>query len=74
MATMEKMVARQPMTVHLRLMRTRRYSRSADSCGGSQGCSGGPDGPNSNELVGGISRIVEAVHLTKWPESINTPQ
>src|SRR5271155_1436334 len=73
MATTVKMVRRQPTTIHLRLIRTRRYSPTADSCGGRSESRRG-DRPTSKVAVGCNSRIAALFVCTRGPESMPAPQ
>ena len=65
MATTVKMVAGQPMTIHLRFTRTREYSPMAESCGGRLAYSRG-DRPASKGAVGCNSRMGRAIRLYQW--------
>src|ERR1700746_3751207 len=78
-ATSVKMVKRQVSTIHLRLIRTLRYSPRADSCVGRSGYRRTVGRARSEPIGGWHSRIIAVLACglltcTSGPESMHAPQ
>src|SRR5580700_248649 len=73
MVTTEKMVSRQPITIHLRFTRTRKDSPRGDSCGGRSAYRRG-DRSTSTPADGRSSPMTALFARTRGPESMPGPQ